>query len=202
MKLREYDINKLECVLIIALSLIYFGCTSDVDGVNKTYTEDKVNKSTTSSNDIDTKDASIILMIDSNQDFELKNIDFMIFSDSTKIVLGESLDSIVTTDKIINKRSADSKIANDIIVYDNYKLKINISDKIIIAIELTTSVYKTNRGIKVGDTLSQVIDKYGDYDKLNNSDLREFYMYYFEDKILTFCIDKDNVIVGIKYEFV
>jgi hypothetical protein len=202
MKLREYDINKLECVLIIALSLIYFGCTSDVDGVNKTYTEDKVNKSTTSSNDIDTKDASIILMIDSNQDFELKNIDFMIFSDSTKIVLGESLDSIVTTDKIINKRSADSKIANDIIVYDNYKLKINISDKIIIAIELTTSDYKTNRGIKVGDTLSQVIDKYGDYDKLNNSDLREFYMYYFEDKILTFCIDKDNVIVGIKYEFV
>jgi hypothetical protein len=65
-------------------------------------------------------------------------------------------------------------------------------------IDLTSSVFQTSRGIKIGDSLSKVIEKYGKTEIYNLSDSPNYYEYSYSSDFITFFIDKNEKVIGLR----
>lgn len=64
------------------------------------------------------------------------------------------------------------------------------------SIRLLTSDFETSRGVKIGDSISKVFEKYGVID----SDDPDSYYYSQDRRGLTFYVDKNQKIIGITLE--
>jgi hypothetical protein len=142
----------------------------------------------------DTKSSSVL---------PLSNSDFVIMDDNNYIELNGKYEELITDNKITETIEPNEIHTYYIYVYENFKI---LSDGNEIAwIDLTTPVFQTSRGIKLGDAISKVIKKYGNtnmdktqYDEEN--DIPGQYMYSYDGKFITFFFDKNNKIVGIRLE--
>lgn len=67
-----------------------------------------------------------------------------------------------------------------------------------------TPLLQTSRGIRVGDSIYEVFERYGEYtdrfDYSYETGRTRLYKYSYNYKYLEFLVDKDGTIVGIVYE--
>lgn len=137
----------------------------------------------------------------------LTNEDFVIKNNNTYIELGGKYGDLKTNEKIINTVPANEKHIYDIYEFDNFKILTQPGDgatSIIASIDLTTPTIQTSRGISVGDTTSEVIEKYGntDDDSTTDSIAPDQYVYRYNGQYLTFFIDKNGKVVLVRFELV
>ncbi|MFV0240584.1 MAG: hypothetical protein ACK5H4_11190 [Lacrimispora sphenoides] len=133
---------------------------------------------------------------DKNTPASLSDEDFIVKNENTFIELNGNYENLITNEEIVNVRYLDEKRAYDTYVYENFIVSVSPTPyNTVFFINLVTSELETSRGIRVGDFISDVFEKYGLVD--GNS-----YMYHYDDKILTFYIDKDGKVTNIKFEMI
>lgn len=190
-------------LLVVVISIIFLFC----DGCSS---KEKVEEPLSNESAETTKNDNELSMVSDSRDIVeskvqeicvLDDNDFKIIDNGTNIVLGGNYDELETLEKLVSARLSAENNVNDIFVYDDFKVVVN-PQGMIVGIDLTTSKFETKRGIKVNDCLSDVLVKYGDFDNSSANELREVYIYYKDDMILTFYADTAGIIVGIKYEYI
>lgn len=124
--------------------------------------------------------------------------DFIVRHDNLFIELGVEFKNIKVDEKILDVQDVDETHSYDVFVFENFIIRVELIREKIIGIYLTSSVLKTSRGISIGDTISDVFERYGIVDKAG----AEFYMYSYRDKILRFYVDENGIIRAIQFEFV
>ena len=107
-----------------------------------------------------------------------------------------------TNEKITKTVSANELRAYDIYVFENFKILIGVDT--VGSIDLTTRFFQTSRGIRIGDTISKVVEKYGNADDSKTADsiAPGQYVYRHDGEIITFFVDKTGKLVGIRFELV
>ena len=98
-------------------------------------------------------------------------------------------------------RYEDYRVENDnyIYRYDGIEIEtyLDSNSEKILSFWLTSDKYKTNEGIRIGDTIKEAIYRYGDiYDYHNN-----IYTYKLNDSSLSF-IEENGIINGIEYSLI
>lgn len=129
----------------------------------------------------------------------LTDEDFIIRSDDTFIQLGEPFDEIKIGKKVLSHEPCNEDQVYDTYFYDDFVLLVSFEPKkgdTIWSIRLLTSEFETSRGVKIGDSISKVFEKYGVID----SDDSDFYYYSQDGRGLTFDVDENEKIIGIKIE--
>ncbi len=137
----------------------------------------------------------------------ITNKDFVIKDKNNYIELSGKYRDLKTDEKIIKTVPANEKHIYDIYEFDNFKILIQPgrdANSRIGSIDLTTPVIQTSRGIIVGDTISQVVEKYGKADdhKIIDQTLPEEYVYRCNSEFMTFFVDKTGKVVLIRLELV
>lgn len=133
----------------------------------------------------------------------LTNNDFVIMDDNNNIELNGKYEDLLTDKKIKKIITPNENHVYYIYVYEDFNI-LSGGDEIG-SIDLTTPVFQTSRGIKLGDTISSVIEKYGnanmskeEYDEKH--DIPGCYMYSYHGKFISFFFDKNSKIVRIRLE--
>lgn len=137
--------------------------------------------------------------------FPLTNSDFVIKDKNNFIKLGGKYGDLKTNEKITKTVPADENRIYDVYEFENFKLLTQPgggSNSIIGSIDLTTPIIKTSRGISVGDTISEVVAKYGNPDDSSIADsiAPGQYMYQYNSKFITFFVNKTGKVVLIRFE--
>jgi hypothetical protein len=139
-------------------------------------------------------------------DLSLTDDDFVINEKNHHFELAGQFSDLKTNEKIIKTVPANESHIYDVYQFKNFKLITQPSGRSgsIIGIDLTTSIIQTSRGIRVGDGISDVIEKYGDPDdhSLADSIAPGQYIYQYNGKFLTFFINKAKKVVLIGFELV
>lgn len=139
----------------------------------------------------------------SNSVLPLTNSDFVIMNDKNYIELDGKYKDFKTDKKVKETKQPDENHAYYIYVYEDFKIHSDGDE--IASIDLKTSVFQTSRGIKLGDTILKVIEKYGNT-YMEKTQCDEEYdipgqlIYSYDGKFITFFFDKNNKIVGIRLE--
>lgn len=129
----------------------------------------------------------------------LSDEDFIIKNDDNFVELGNTFKNLKTDEKNADIQYANEKHAYDIYAFKNFTISTQPLDEgIIFSIYLTTPILKTFRNISIGDTISDVFEKYGLVDEVPSG----LYMYRYNDKILTFYADESGKVTGIHFQFV
>lgn len=129
----------------------------------------------------------------------LTDEDFIIRSDDTFIQLGERFDEMKISEKVLLHKPCNEDQVYDTYIYDDFVLLVSFESKkgdTIWSIRLLTSEFETSRGVKIGDSISKVFEKYG----VTDSDDSDFYYYSQDGRGLTFDVDENEKIIGIKIE--
>lgn len=131
--------------------------------------------------------------------------DFVIKDKRNYIELGGKYGDLKTNEKIVKTVPGNEKHIYDIYEFDNFKVLTQIgggASSIIWSVDLTTPIIQTSRGISVGDTVSEVIEKYGKPESASTADSVAPGQYVYRDKgeYLTFFIDKNGKVVLIRFE--
>lgn len=140
--------------------------------------------------------------------FPLSNEDFVIKDNNNYIELGGKYEDLKTNEKITENLPPNEMKSYYIYVFENFKI---LTDGGIVGqIDLTAPILQTSRGIRIGDTISKVFEKYGEdahitkYDedltKLTNN--TGFYTYTYNGKSLEFYVDKSGEITDIRFEII
>lgn len=137
----------------------------------------------------------------------LTNEDFVIKDKNNYIELGGKYGDLKTNEKISETVPANEKHIYDIYVFGNFKIVTEAgggANSRIESIDLTTPIIQTSRGIRVGDTISDVVEKYGNADDsiIADSIAPGQYLYSYNGNTLTFFVDKMGNVVGIRFESV
>ncbi|MDP4183122.1 MAG: hypothetical protein Q8942_18790 [Bacillota bacterium] len=197
MKVRLPFISPL--VIIIILIGVYFFASIDRGTINNTIQNSKIK-----SNDSKTKIADITKI---KAVSPITNEDFVIKDKNNDIELGGKYGDLKTNEKI-TKTVPDNEIhAYFIYIFENFKIltqPCGDTSSIIGSITLTTPIIQTSRGIRIGDTKTEVAKKYGNPDDTSTADsiTPGQYVYRYNGKFLTFIVDKIGKVVGIRFESV
>lgn len=135
----------------------------------------------------------------------LTNEDFVIKDKNYYIELGGKYGDLKTNEKITKTVPGNEMHVYDIYVFENFKIVTELggdANSRIESIDLTTPIIQTSRGIRVGDTISEVFKKYGNADDSNITNTPGYYVYHYNSKLLTFFVDKIGKVVGIRFELV
>jgi len=124
--------------------------------------------------------------------------DFIVEDENTFIELGGNYETLKTSEEIVEARYLDEKRAYDTYVYTNFIISTEPVNNTIWFINLVTFELKTSRGISIGDSISDVFEKYGFVD----GDSSELYVYHYDGKKMTFYVDKDGKVSNIIFEIV
>lgn len=125
----------------------------------------------------------------------LTDEDFVIKNEDTYVKLRGKFDEMKVGDKLVSHRPVSEKRAYEVYYYENLTISVGID---VFSIVLITSKFETARGIKVGDSMDKVFEKYGVTEK---DDEYEDYTYYGPDRYkLIFEVDKNDIITRIKLE--
>lgn len=139
-------------------------------------------------------------------EFPLTNEDFVIKDKNNYIELRGEYGDLNTKEKITKTVPADENHIYDVYEFENFKLITEPAgdSSSIIEIDLTTPVIQTSRGISVGDTISEVVEKYGNPDdsSIDDSIAPGQYMYQYNSDFLTFFVDKTGIVTLIRFEIV
>ena len=128
----------------------------------------------------------------------LSDKDFQIKGQGTFIELESTYENMAINEKIVNVEYLDEMYVYDTYFYENCILSISPVNGTIFCIDLVTSEFKTARGVSVGDHISTVFEEYGPVDE-NPS---QCYVYYYNYKMLTFYVDQNGRVMGIKLEMI
>lgn len=165
---------------------------------HKNNTNDEIAQIYTDNTNINEKDNT-----KSNSVLPLTNSDFVIIDDKNYIELNGKYKVLKTDKKIKETIQPDENHAYYIYVYEDFKIYSDGNE--ITSIDLTTPVFQTSRGIRLGDEILKVIEKYGNtymektqYDE--EYDIPGQCIYYYDGKVITFFFDKNNKIIGIRLE--
>jgi len=120
----------------------------------------------------------------------LTDEDFVVEDDNTFIELGGKYVDIKTNEKVIDSREPTANHAYGLVRYENFLITTGVDD--IGSIHLTTSILKTNRGISVGDSISDVFEKYGTVEIYTFSNYRSL-NYNNNGKLLKFDIVDEKI---------
>jgi hypothetical protein len=134
----------------------------------------------------------------------LSGEDFIVRSDNTIIELDMDYKELRTDEIITYARYADERYAYDTVIYENFMLSNGLK---VFMFALTTDVYETSRGIKVGDNILHAIEKYGmgRIDKKTDYQF-ERYRYsnnakdWYNRKAIEFYVDDNKKIIRIQFE--
>lgn len=137
----------------------------------------------------------------------LNNEDFIIKDKNNYIELGGKYGDLKTNEKVIKTVPANENHIYDIYEYDNFKILTQPggdTSSIIGRIDLTTSIIQTSRGISIGNTISDVVEKYGNSDNSGAADsiAPGQFNYQYDGKFITFFVDKTGKVVLIRFEIV
>ena len=156
----------------------------------------------------DDKNISVKENLKSNSILPLTNRDFVIKDDDNYIELDGKFEELKTDKKLTETITPNENHAYYVYVYEDFKIL--SGGEIIASIDLTTPTFQTSRGVKLGDEISEVIEKYGklymekaEYDEDN--EIPGYYEYAYDSKntiskYITFFFDKSNEIVGVRLE--
>lgn len=151
---------------------------------------------TTSASTIKIEDVDVTILTD--KDFVIKNKD-------TFIKLDEPFDEMEIGEEVISYRNVTENHPYEIYSYNNFVLTVGwdmVKKKDTIwTITLLTPCLETNRGVKIGDSISVVFEKYGkpNYES-TLEEYRKIYYYSKEYKILIFETDENEKIAKIKFD--
>ncbi len=129
----------------------------------------------------------------------LSDEDFIIQNKDTFIKLGEPFNEMRIGEKVKLHEPCNEEHVYDTYIYKNVVLKVSFDTKkgdSIWSIRLLNSNLATARGVKIGDSISKVFEKYGVID----SDDLDSYCYSQDRRSLIFCIDENKKIIGILLE--
>ena len=129
--------------------------------------------------------------------------DFYVTDGKTIIVLRGDYRDLKTDEKIVHARYADERRAYSTFVYENFTLSNGLK---IFGIILKTSVFETSRGIRVGDSISDVFEKYGIDDckisyRRDDPNIPEYYRYDYNYSWIIFYVNEDKIITKIILDF-
>jgi len=125
----------------------------------------------------------------------LSDKDFIVKNGNIVIELGSDYKDLEIDEKILSISYANERRAYDIFVFENFTISSTLK---IFMITLTTPAFETFRGVRLGDSILSVFEKYGIADSSENG----LYSYYYNYKILIFYVDENNTIIGIRLEYV
>lgn len=139
--------------------------------------------------------------------FSLTNEDFVIEDKNNYIELGRIYGDLKTNEKITKTVPADENSIYDVYEFENFTILTQPgggSSSIIGSINILTPIIQTSRGISVGDTISEVIEKYGnpDVSSIADSISPGQYMYQYNGGCMTYFVDKNEKVVLIRFEIV
>lgn len=129
----------------------------------------------------------------------LSDEDFIIQNKDTFIKLGEPFNEMKIGEKVKLHEPCNEEQVYDTYIYKNVVLKVSFDTKkgsSIWSIRLLNSNLATARGVKIGDSISKVFEKYGVID----SDAPDSYCYSQDRRSLIFYIDENKKIIGILLE--
>gem|GEM_PF-2490916 len=134
--------------------------------------------------------------------YPLTNEDFVIRDKNNDIELRGKYGNLKTNEKITKTIPANEKVAYNIYIFENFNITTDGCS--IDSIDITTPIIQTSRGIIIGDTLSDIIEKYGKADEANIADsvAPGHYAYHHNGNLLTFFVDKIGKVIGIRFESV
>lgn len=198
MKIKLFFISILITIFLIG-GAVYFKVSINKETADPQVQNDKLESIDSKAN---TDDGTKIESV-----FPLTNEDFVIKDKNNYIELGGNYEDLKTDEKIIKTFLADENNIYDVYEFENFKLLTQpggSSSSIIGSIDLTTSAIQTSRGISVGDTISEVVEKYGNPDDSSIADsiAPGQYMYQYNSEFLTFFVDKTGIVVLIRFEIV
>ncbi len=178
---------KMDCLVIIVFILlcVLVGCSSSSIKLTQNSLPKPVQTST-----------------NSKSVYPLTSEDFVIKDKNNYVKLGGKYGDLKTNEKVTKTVSANEMNAYDIYVFENFKILVGVGT--IGSIDLTTPVLQTSRGIRIGDTITEVIEKYGDADnsKIVDSIAPGQYVFRHNGEFATFFVDEIGKVVGIRFELV
>ena len=148
--------------------------------------------------DSDSKNENVI---NTQPPASLMDDDFVIKYDSNYIKLNEPYEDIETNEKLINFYPVTENHVYEVYEYENFIISVSPNSdngSKILSINLTSDKIETSRGIKVGDSISNVFEKYGEPDSRYSSEFN----YHQEGKFITFYFDDYEKVIGIKFELI
>lgn len=196
MKIKLFFISILITIFLLSIG-VYFTASFNTGTVNPKIQNDK-------SVSIDSE-AKITDSINIKSVLPLTNEDFVIKDKNNYIELGGKYGDLKTNEKITKTIPANEKFVYDIYVFENFKIITESGGKancIIESIDLTTPTIQTSRGIRIGDNISEVIEKYGNADHSNITDTPGYYVHRYNSNLLTFFVDKIGKVIGIRFELI
>lgn len=168
-------------VMIVFSFMLLSGCNEEVNS-------DMYGKTETSSTKV----------TEEEKPYTLTEKDFNVKSKDSCIEFGGVIDDLYVNEKLTYHRPLSEKRAYEIYKYENFTLEVAL-DNTIFSIDLFTSEFETARGIKVGDSIDKVFEKYGMTEKDENS-----YDYQYDGpdayRWITFEVDENEIITGIHLE--
>jgi len=125
----------------------------------------------------------------------LKDEDFIIKDENNYFKLGDGYKNLVTNESVISISEATVNRAYASYMYESFFVSVGVE---IFRISITSPMLETSRGIRVGDTMEKVIEKYGGagYQKL--LDTTECCSYGCGAKFVSFYFDSNQRVSSIE----
>jgi len=124
----------------------------------------------------------------------LRDEDFIIRDEETYIKLGDKYENLITGETLISFSDVTEKRAYESYVYESFAVAVMQE---ILEITIASSTLETARGIRVGDTMEKVIEKYGEVEFHETNDATGYYLYGHGAKHVQFYFDSSNKVCFI-----
>ena len=158
--------------------------------------DNEISQNTTAENTISSPDTTHSSEI--NIPPALSDEDFIVKIENTYIVLGIKFDILLTNEKILNTRYADERHAYNTYSYENFIITTSPINDTILSITLVTPEFSTYRGIHLGTSAIDILEKYD----LADTDSSGHYSYLNNGKVLTFYVDENGNVTKIELSMV
>ncbi|SET46561.1 hypothetical protein SAMN05443270_0160 [Lacrimispora sphenoides] len=183
---------KLHSLLIIVILFISLtGCTN-------TFQSTSEKKEQNQTLEYMTQQPHITDNTDKNIPTALSDEDFIVKNKDTFIELRSSYENLITNEEISYISYLNEDHVFDTYVYENFIVSVSPANNTVFSINLVTPELKTSRGIGVGNSISDIAEKYGLDDETYDRTL----VYHYDFKMLIFYVDKDGIITNIVLEMI
>ena len=129
----------------------------------------------------------------------LNEEDFIIRDENNYIKLDDKYENLVTNEKVTSILGVTENRAYESYVYESFVVSV-ASD--IFRISIISPAIETSRGIRVGDSMETVFEKYGMAEFLQLDSATGYYMYSHEAKFVRFNFDSSKKVSSILIECV
>lgn len=189
MKDMEYFVSAIIAIFLLGIG-VYFIISFNSGTINRNIQNDKSESIDFKTNSTDNKNIKSVL--------PLTNEDFVIKDKNNYIELGGKFKYLKTNEKITKTRTTNENFAYDIYVFENLKIMIGVDT--IGSIDLTTPILQTSRGIRIGDSISKVFEKYGNTNDYDTTNIPICYSYFYNSNSISFFVDKNDKVMIIIFE--